>query len=157
MNRNNLARIWSSERDLLSQSALVKEYRHEQRLARQQAFARAHKRAEKTALLLRAVAEYRFHFDTVVHVHHSARFGHGRFIRVQFNFDVLHVVAENFVIDFVHSSHILIPSKALHYYGDGDRMRGRHIANSPIGGLAFGLRPRSSAPLDPVNGSYDST
>ena len=59
-------------------------------------------RAEEAAVLLRAVAEDGFHLDAVVHVHHAAGFGDGGFHGVEFDFDELHVVAVNLVINFVH-------------------------------------------------------
>ena len=52
-----------------------------------------------------SVAEHRFHLDAVVHVHHAAGFGDGRFVRVELDFDELHVVAVNLVINLVHHSH----------------------------------------------------
>ena len=84
-----------AERDLLLLAASIEKDGHEQRLARQQAFAGAHQRAEESTLLRAAVAEDGFHLDAVVHVHHAAGLGHGGFIRVQLDFDVLHVVAED--------------------------------------------------------------
>ena len=60
---------------------------------------------EKPALLLRSVAEDRFHLDAVVHVHHAAGFGDRRFVRIELDFDELHVVAEDLVVDFVHRGH----------------------------------------------------
>ena len=63
-------------------------------------------RAQEAALLLGAVTEDRLHLDAVVHVHHAARFGDGGFVRIELDFDVLHVVAENFVVDFMHCGHM---------------------------------------------------
>ena len=56
-------------------------------------------------LLLRPVAEHRLHLDAVVHVHHAAGFGDGRFVRVELDFDELHVVAVNLVINLMHRRH----------------------------------------------------
>ncbi len=39
--------------------------------------------------------------DAVFHVVHGTRFGDHRFTGVQFHLDDLHVVAENFIVDFV--------------------------------------------------------
>ena len=78
---DDLAGIRRAERDLLLLAAAVEKHRHEQRLAGQQPLAGAHQRAEEPALLLRAVAEDRFHLDAVVHVHHAAGFGDGGFVR----------------------------------------------------------------------------
>ena len=102
---NDLPGIGRAEGDSLFCPLPVEEYRHEQRLARQQPFAGAHQRAHEAALLLRAVAEDRLHLDAVVHVHHAARFGDGGFVRIQLDFDELHVVAENLVVDLVHRRH----------------------------------------------------
>ena len=57
-------------------------------------------------LLLRAVAEDGLHLDAVVHVHHAAGLGDGGFVRIEFDFDELHVVAEDLVVDLVHVSHV---------------------------------------------------
>ena len=86
--------------------------RHEQRLAGEQALARAHQRAEHAALPLGAVAEDGLHLDAVVHVHHPAGLGDRGLLRVQFDFDVLHVVAEDLVLDLVHGHRISSPGKA---------------------------------------------
>src|SRR6185436_1872846 len=76
---NDLARIGRAERDTLLPLAAILEDRHEERLAGKQPFTRAHERAHEAALLLRAIAEDGFHLDAVVHVYHSAGFGHGGF------------------------------------------------------------------------------
>jgi hypothetical protein len=60
--------------------------------------------------LLRPVAEDRFHLHAVVHVHHPTGLGHGGLIGIQFDFDILHVVAEDFVIDLVHHGHVRVLS-----------------------------------------------
>src|SRR5690348_5459845 len=74
----------------------VREHGHEERLADQHALARADQRAEQpSARLRRAVAEDRLHLDPVVHVHHAAGFGDRRFVGIEIDLDVLHVVAEN--------------------------------------------------------------
>jgi hypothetical protein len=82
---------------------------HEERFANKEAFARAEERAKKAgaAALLGAIAENGFHFDAVVHVHHAAGFGDGGFHGVQFDFDELHVIAEDFKVDFVHCGHVI--------------------------------------------------
>ena len=86
-------------------TAPVEKHRHEERFAGQQPLAGAHERPEEPALLLRPVAEDGFHLDAVVHVHHAAGFGHRGLVRVELDFDELHVVAENLVVDFVHLCH----------------------------------------------------
>jgi hypothetical protein len=78
----------------------------------------AEQRAEETAVLLRAVTEDGLHLDGVIHVHHAARFGDGGFVRVEFQFDELHRVAEHLVINLVHLVHsfafdkIVVPEDA---------------------------------------------
>ncbi len=86
-------------------AAPVVEHRHEQRLTGQQPLAGAHQRAHEPALLLRAVAEDRLHLDAVFHVHHAAGFGDGRLVRIELDFDKLHVVAENLVVNLMHLGH----------------------------------------------------
>ena len=99
--------IRGAEREPPLLVAAVEEDGHEQRLAGQQPLAGAHQRAEKsTLLLLRAVAEDGLHLDAVVHVHHAAGLGHRGFVRIQFDFDELQVVAKNLVVDLVHVSHV---------------------------------------------------
>src|SRR5436190_9002314 len=54
-NGNNFAGIRRSKSDVLFSRAAILENCHEHRFARQQTFARSHQRAEKSAVLLRAV------------------------------------------------------------------------------------------------------
>ena len=102
---DDLPGIRGPECDLSLLTASIEEHRHEERFPRQQPLAGAHERPENPALLLRSVAEDGFHLDAVVHVHHAAGFRDGGFIRVELDFDELHVVAENLVVDFVHRCH----------------------------------------------------
>src|SRR6478736_3715205 len=105
MDRNDLARKGRSERDALFAHAAIVEDGHEQRFAGEQAFAGTEQAAEETGVLLRAVPEDGLHLDAVVHVHHATRFRDGGLIGVEFEFDVLHGVAEHLVINFVHLIH----------------------------------------------------
>ena len=50
-------------------------------------------------------AEDRLHGDAVVHEHHRAGFGDGRFLRVELYLDELHFAAVDLVVDFVHLVH----------------------------------------------------
>ena len=102
---SDLSGIRSPERDLFLHAAAVLKHRHEQRFTGQEAFSRAHQGAEKPALLRRPVAENGLHLDAVVHVHHAAGLGDGRFLRIQLDFDKLHVVAEDLVVDLMHRRH----------------------------------------------------
>jgi hypothetical protein len=105
VDRDDFSRVRRAERHLLLLRAPVVEHRHEQRLTRQQPLARAHQGAHEPALLLRAVAEYRLHLDPIVHVHHAAGFSNGGLVRIELDFDKLHVVAENFVVNLMHLGH----------------------------------------------------
>ncbi len=60
---------------------------------------------EPALLLLRAVAEDGFHLDAVVHIHHAAGLGDGGFVRIEFDLDELHIVAEDLVFNLVHLGH----------------------------------------------------
>ena len=108
MDRDDLPWIRRAECHAFLADAPVLEDGHEQRFTRQHPFARAHQRTEKSAALLGAVAEDRLHLDPVVHVHHAARLGHRRLHGIQLHFDVLHVVAVNFVVHFLHRRHNLV-------------------------------------------------
>ena len=99
---------------------------HEERLAGEQTFARAQQRAHETAVRLRAVTENGFHLDAVVHVHHAASFGDGGFVGVEFDFDELHRVAVNLVINFVH----LVHSFAFDKVSTGEMMQSLSSARS---------------------------
>ena len=88
--------------------AAVPKHGHEQRLTGQQALAGADEGAKESALLLRAVAEHRLHLDPIVHVHDAAGFRDGGFVRIELDLDVLHVVAEDLVVDFVHCGHVWV-------------------------------------------------
>ena len=105
VDRNDFPGIRRAERHAFLAGALILKNRHKERFAREQALARADERVEKSAALLRTVAEDGLHLDAVVHVHHAAGLGDGGLHRVELHFDVLHVVAVNFVVHFVHRVH----------------------------------------------------
>ena len=105
MNRYDFARIRRAESHALFPSAAVLEHGHEHRFAGEKTLARAQQRSEKTAVLLRAIAENGLHLDAVLHVHHATGFSHGRFHGVQLHLHILHFVTKDFVIDFVHRRH----------------------------------------------------
>src|SRR6185503_12989206 len=104
---NDLAGVRRAEGDLFLSLAVVLENGHEERLAREDALAGAKHLVEEAAaaLLLRTVTKNGVHVDAVLHVHHPAGFRDGGFGRVQFNFDELHLVAEDLIVDIVHLSH----------------------------------------------------
>jgi hypothetical protein len=109
VHRDDLARVRRTEGDLAPVAAAVQEDGHEERFTGEQTLARAHQRSEEAALLLRSVPEDRLHLDAVVHVHHAAGLGNGRLVGIQLDFDELHVVAEDPVIDLVHRGHACNP------------------------------------------------
>jgi hypothetical protein len=90
---------------MLLAAAPIEKHGHEEGFAREQPLARAEDRAEESGVLLRAIAEDRFHFDPVLHVHHAAGFRDGGFHGIQFDLDELHVVPVNLVFNFVHRAH----------------------------------------------------
>ena len=105
VHRDDLPRVGRRERQLLLPLPLVHERGHEERLAGQQPLARADQGVEEAARLLRAVAEDRLHPDAVFHVHEAARFRERGLARIELDLDVLHVVAEDLVVHFVHLCH----------------------------------------------------
>ena len=107
VHRHDAARVGRAEGDALLAGPAVLEDGHEQRLAGEQALAGAHERAHEAAglRLRRAVAEDGLHLDAVVHVHHPAGLGDDGLLRVQLDLDVLEVLAEDLVVDFVHRVH----------------------------------------------------
>ena len=107
MHRDDFARIRRAEGDLPFDLAAVEKHGHEQGLAGEQPFAGAHEGSEETGVLLRAVSQDGFHIDVILHEHHAAGLGHDGLLGVQFDFDELHFVAKDLVIDFVHFVHTL--------------------------------------------------
>ena len=105
MHGNDFAWVGSAKRHFFSGAGPIFKDRHEERFAHEQPFARAHQGTEKTAVLLRAVAENGLHLDAILHVHHGAGCGDHRLLRVQFDLHELHVVAVDLVINFVHRCH----------------------------------------------------
>ena len=105
MHRHDFTGIRRTEGTATLLDALIEEHGHEERLAGEQAFARAHQRSDEAIVFLRAVAKDGLHGDVVFHIHHPAGLGHDRLPGVEFNNDELHVVAFNAVIDFVHGIH----------------------------------------------------
>ena len=86
--------------------ASIEKHRHEQRLAGQQPLAGAHQRAQESALLLREPSPKIVSISTPSSMYIMppasatvASFG------IQLDFDELHVVAEDLVVDLVHRGH----------------------------------------------------
>jgi hypothetical protein len=102
IHRNDFAGICGTKSHFAFLSAAVHEHRGEHRFASHQTLTRAQQFAENAALRSRAVTEDRLHLHIVFHVKHRTGFADRRFIRVEFNFDKLHVVAENLIINNVH-------------------------------------------------------
>src|SRR5437764_6089987 len=105
MNGNYFAGIRRTESNTLFTRATVLENSHEHGFTDQHALSGTDERIEEARSLLRAIPKNGLHLDAILHVHHAARFGDGCFHRVELDFDELHVIAENFVINFVHASH----------------------------------------------------
>ena len=75
---------------------------HEERLTGEHAFADVFEDAHDAAFVgVGAVAHFGFEGDAVVHVVHAAGFGDDGFAGVEFDFDELHFVAVDLVIDIV--------------------------------------------------------
>src|SRR5881396_136280 len=107
--RHDLPRIRRGKRDSLLGVARIHKDGHEQRLTNEKPFSRPDERIDEAPLLGGAIAEYSFHADDVFHVKHPAGLGDGGLTGIQLHFDELHVVAKNFVIDFVHCAHAALP------------------------------------------------
>jgi hypothetical protein len=107
---DDLAWIRRGESDAPLYFRFVVKNRSEQRLACDQTLARAQQLAEQAALLSGAVTEHRVHLDTVLHHHHGAGFTDRCLARVELDLDVLHVIAKNLEINFVHR-HCLLRNK----------------------------------------------
>jgi hypothetical protein len=80
-------------------AAPIQEDGHEERFAGEETLARAHQRTHEAALLRGSVAEDGLHLDAIVHVHHAAGLSDGGLVRIQLDFDELHVVAEDLVVE----------------------------------------------------------
>src|SRR5690606_22503620 len=93
--RETRAGIRRREGDTRLAAAFVREHRHEQALARQQALAGTDELAHETRVLTRAVAEHARHRNGRMLVHHAAGLGHGALAGVELDLDVLHIVAVN--------------------------------------------------------------
>jgi hypothetical protein len=101
VHRDDLAGVRRGEGDDLAAGAGGGEGGDEQRLAGEGALAGGHDLAEEALVLLRRVAEDRLHLDPGGHVHHAAGFGDDGLVGVEGNFDVLHLGAEDLVVDLV--------------------------------------------------------
>src|SRR5262245_46114909 len=102
VHRLDLSGVGRRERGPPLVARFVVEDGHEERLAGEQALARAHQRTHESLALLGAVTEDGVHLNPVLEVHHRSRFGHDGFARIELDADELHVVAFDLVIDFVH-------------------------------------------------------
>ena len=110
----------------------VGEHRGEQARTRDQALAGAHKLVEETAAIARGapVTKHSLHDDGGVLVHHGTRFGDGGLARVQFNFDELHFLANNFEIDFIRAGCAVLGRRWRCEWTRGiDRTQVRHLTN----------------------------
>ena len=100
--RNDAARIGSTESDMGLPSSGVRENRDEEALTGQKAFPGAHQLVhEPAAAAAGSIAKSRFHLDGRFLVHHGAGFGNNAFARVQFNLHKLHFLTEDLVVDLM--------------------------------------------------------
>lgn len=74
---------------------------HEQRFAGEHAFAGGGHLAPETAARGRRIAEHRVHLNAGRHIHHAARLGDHHFARIERDFDILHLRAEDLVVNLV--------------------------------------------------------
>jgi hypothetical protein len=108
VHRQYLAGVRRGNRHLAFARCAVGVDRGEQRLTRHQPFAGTEQLAKKTALLGRTITKHGVQADAGLHVHHAARLTNRRLIGIQLNFNVLHLVAKNFVVNDVHA-HVFAP------------------------------------------------
>ena len=100
VHRDDLARVGRGEGNLLALLPPSGESSEEKRLARQHPLAGIEQLTEQ-ALLLARITENRLHLNPGRHAHHGARVRHHHLPRIERHFDILHVVAEDLVIDLV--------------------------------------------------------
>ena len=98
----DFAGVRRTESDALFPRALIHKDSHEERFAGEQAFTGPEERTHETFARRRAVAKNRLHRNAFIHEHHAAGFGDDGFLGIELDFDKLHVVAVNGVINDVH-------------------------------------------------------
>jgi hypothetical protein len=108
--REDRAGVGRRERDAGLAAALVREHRGEQALAREHALAGADEQVHEPAALAGTVPEDRRHLDRRILVHEAAGLRHGAFAGVELDFDELHLVAVNLVVDVVRGGHRVLLS-----------------------------------------------
>ena len=102
---NDFTREGRTESHFSFSAAFILEHGHEKRFSGQQPFTRAEERPNETAVLLGAVTKNRLHRDPVIHVHHAPGLGDCGLTGIEFNFNKLHVVAVDVIVNFVHGIH----------------------------------------------------
>jgi hypothetical protein len=105
---DDLARVGGGERHAGLAGALVGVDRGEQRLAGDQALARAEQLAEQAAALLAAVTEHGVHADRRIHEEQAAGLTHGRLAGVELDLHELHLRALDLVVHDIHR-HCCVP------------------------------------------------
>ena len=99
--RDDLPGIRSGEGHRLFARSLVGEVGHEQTLAREHPLAHLLHFVPEAALGIRAVTHLGLELDTLVHVVHGARLGDDRLAGIKFDFDDLHLLADEGVINLM--------------------------------------------------------
>lgn len=92
--------VGGGERHFLSFVPHGPECGEKERFPGDHSFAGVEKLAEES-LVLAGIAKDGLHFDSVGHVHHGPRLGDHHLVRIECDFDKLHVVAEQLVVDLV--------------------------------------------------------
>ncbi len=77
------------------------EMREEDAFAGEHAFTHVEEFAHHAFVGIGAVAHFGFVADALFHIVHGAGFGDDGFAGIEFHFDDLHIVADNFIVDFV--------------------------------------------------------
>ncbi|MCH7926262.1 MAG: aldo/keto reductase, partial [Planctomycetes bacterium] len=92
--------VGGGERHFLSFVPHGPECGEKERFPGDHSFSGVEKLAEES-LVLAGIAKNGLHFDSLGHVHHRPRLGDHHLIRIERDFDKLHVIAEQLVVDLV--------------------------------------------------------
>lgn len=100
---NNLAGVGRGEGDPPLLRAAIAEVGEEKRLPGKEAFPDTKERPEEATGVTGPVAHFRLKVDICLHVVHGPGFGNDGLRRIQLNFNKLHIVAHDMIIDHVTS------------------------------------------------------
>ena len=101
VNRDDLPRIRSGEGDAFLARTDIRKMRHKDRFTRQNAFARAQQLAHNPLVRVRSIAHFGLEGDPIMHIIHRSGLGNDRLTRIQLDFNNLHIIPENLIIDFM--------------------------------------------------------